>query len=413
MARIRTLTSRRNTGPLSERGATKAIPLGCTLLFGLFFFLPGLGVAGFLGVRPLLQVLAAQQWTATPATVLASEVKSSSSSDGNTYSVHIEYRYAWIESTYTSSRYDFVTGSSSGYKNKQRIVDQHPVGSTITAWVNPNNPAEAVIDRSVKLFYFGMIAFGGVFMLVGGGVMVMSFVGRKKAGEPPPPLSSTAGSRVDSIPARRVTDASGTLVLTPSAGPWMKALGALFIALFWNGIVSVFLFQVVKSFQKGRPEWILVLFLIPFVVVGLLMIVGFFHALLATLNPRVLLLIGPGNLRCGGRFTLDWEFVGSTHRLRDFSLVLEGVEKATYRQGTDTRTDEHVFHRTTLARREAGQPMENGSVALDFPAGLIHSFQASHNRIEWRLVVRGDIPKWPDLNETYPITLLPADSSRA
>ena len=47
-----------------------------------------------------------------------------------------------------------------------------------------------------------------------------------------------------------VTDASGTLVLTPSAGPWMKALGALFIALFWNGIVSVFV--GLRVFLSGR-----------------------------------------------------------------------------------------------------------------------------------------------------------------
>lgn len=52
--------------------------------------------------------------------------------------------------------------------------------------------------------------------------------------------------------------------------------GLLFINLFWNGIVGVFVVQLVKDFQ-----WFLALFLIPFEVIGLCMIAGLVFAITA------------------------------------------------------------------------------------------------------------------------------------
>ena len=52
--------------------------------------------------------------------------------------------------------------------------------------------------------------------------------------------------------------------------------GATFLVLFWDGIVGVFLMQLLKDFQ-----WTLFLFLLPFEAIGLLMVVGWFAVLTA------------------------------------------------------------------------------------------------------------------------------------
>lgn len=51
-----------------------------------------------------------------------------------------------------------------------------------------------------------------------------------------------------------------------SAAAVGSALGALGIALFWNGIVSVFVIELIRDFH-----WFLALFLVPFVVVGVVL----------------------------------------------------------------------------------------------------------------------------------------------
>ncbi len=65
-----------------------------------------------------------------------------------------------------------------------------------------------------------------------------------------------------------------------------KLIGMILIAAFWNGIVSVFLWQIVLSFRRGDPEWFLCLFMTPFVLVGLGLMAGVVYFLLALANPR-------------------------------------------------------------------------------------------------------------------------------
>jgi hypothetical protein len=49
-----------------------------------------------------------------------------------------------------------------------------------------------------------------------------------------------------------------------------------------------------------------------------------------------------------------------------------------------------------------------GQVGFVLPADTMHSFEAENNKIAWNLEIRGDIPKWPDVRESFPITVVPA-----
>lgn len=70
----------------------------------------------------------------------------------------------------------------------------------------------------------------------------------------------------------------GRALVFINRGRWSLAaiLGSLFICLFWNGIVSVFVLQLFKDFQ-----WLLAIFLIPFEVIGLVILFALLAALTA------------------------------------------------------------------------------------------------------------------------------------
>lgn len=396
-------------GRRSRRSGGNELSGGCGVLFGLAFLLPGLAVMYFLSIRPLLKIQDAKSWERVPAVVLSSRVKTHSG-DSTTYSVDITFEYEVNGQTFQSDRYNFVTGSSSGYESKRRVVAQYPVGHRFEAYVNPRNPSEAVISREFHWFFAGMFAFGGVFVLVGGGVAIASLRGgtnrRGKA------LKPGAAATDHSLPAPQEHDGRGNVLLKPETGPWAKVFGMLFITLFWNGIVSVFLFQVIQGWRSGRGEWFLTLFLIPFVLVGLGFLLGFFYSLLAAFNPRVLLLLSPGSPEPGDSFSLDWEFLGSTNRLREFRIRLEGTETATYRQGTRSYTDENVFFRRTLSHTDDRLAIGAGSVRVTLPEDIMHSFDAMNNKVKWTLKVHGPIDFWPDLNMSYPLVVLPKSAGR-
>jgi hypothetical protein len=100
-----------------------------------------------LGVRPIAKTIAAQSWIATPCRVLQAEVRSHDGDDWTTYSVYILYQYEFNGGTYKSDRYDFVGGSSSGYRGKALVVAGYETAAQPVCYVNPRNPYEAVLKR--------------------------------------------------------------------------------------------------------------------------------------------------------------------------------------------------------------------------------------------------------------------------
>lgn len=185
--------------------------------------------------------------------------------------------------------------------------------------------------------------------------------------------------------------------------------------LFWNGIVSVFVVIAISGHLEGDPEWFLTLFIIPFVLVGIALIVFFIRQMLVTTG------IGPTQVEISDHPLHPGEpcrlFVSQSGRLQINSLevLLVCEEEATYRQGTDTRTETREVHRQEVFRREGsevrrGLPFET-ECALKVPEGAMHSFKADHNRIKWKVVVQGDVAGWPDYKRSFPVIIRPSNGS--
>jgi hypothetical protein len=353
----------------------------------------------FLLVKPAARLLDARTWPELPCAVISSEVRSHDSDDGTTYSVDILYAYEFEGRPYRSNRYDFLGGSSSGYEGKREIVNRHPPGTRTVCYADPKDPAYAVLEREFRAKYLlGLIPV--VFVLVGAAGLAQSI----RAGGSHGPGTRSGAPREES---------RGEVILTPQTTPVTKLVGAIFLAVFWNGIISIFLSQVIAGWRHGSAPWFDTLFLTPFLLVGLFLVGLVFYQLLAMANPRPRLRLQAGRIQPGADVHLAWTLSGRVHRLGRLSVYLEGREEATYTRGTDRTTDRETFCTMIIADAETVPEFARGSARFSIPPDAMHSFAAPHNKVVWSLKVRGEIPRWPDVDEEFPLEVLPGESTGA
>ncbi len=365
-------------------------------LIGVIFTLVGAGLLIFWFLPTFTKAQASRNWQKTSCTIIFSRVKAHAGDDSTTYSVDVFYRYKVAGREYKSNRYRHFGGSSSGHEAKAEVVQRYPPGSEQVCYVDPESPEDAVLKPGVG--WAGLLGLiPGVFLLVG----VALLIGRMRA---------AASTRSPFGSQHLPDDATGgtePVVLKSTVSPLIKLLGISGVAIFWNGITSIFLWQVVKSFQRGHPEWFLTVFLIPFVLVGFGLLGAIVYFALALTNPRCRLQMDPVVLRPGKTLTATWEFRGSVHRLHRLRIFLEGREEATYQRGTSSYVDREVFARLLLAEITSWMEMNRGTAQCLLPMHTLPSFTAEHNKVIWALKVEGTIAHWPDVNEEYLITILP------
>ncbi|TXT38624.1 MAG: hypothetical protein FD138_316, partial [Planctomycetota bacterium] len=320
-------------------------------------------------LRPGLGMLQARNWVATPCTVVSSEVKP----DDGSLQLTVVFKYTVDQKDYESDTYCFTTMSSNTANGwKQQVVKDHPAGQQTTCFVNPNNPAEAVIepgwvpDMWWGLFPFPFLLVGGAALLVATGVIRLpsSTLRPTSSNWKPTPQVRALPRESEDFDSEDADDEDteepqpddGPVTLKPASTPLGTCLGVLFAALFWNGIVSIFVWQIFQQFRQGQIGgwgWFQVAFLVPFVLIGLGLIAGFFYS------------------------------------------------------GTTTHTDEATFAEILLVETFETFEIAEGETTATIPSDTMHSFAASHNKIEWSLIVKGDIQLWPDMSATFPITVLP------
>ena len=290
---------------MSRPLSSKANPRSLVVFFSIFALLGGGFGSPFFG-PPMVKVLDARHWKPTLCVIESSSVGSGSSqhtSSGSapTYRVNVTYRYDLDGRSYKGTRYQFLGGSSSG-RAAETGGDRrawYPPGKKTTCYVNPRDPGDAVIERGFTPdMWFALIPL--VFVVVGVWGMVYSTRAAKRAPD----------ARWQPAALRHAADFSavsaGARELKPSASPLGKLAFFLVFAAFWNGMISLLLGQVLRSWHTGRPEWGMAFFSVPFVLVGIGMIFAVFYQLLAFFKPRAHLRVDPGAVALGDAFTLEW-----------------------------------------------------------------------------------------------------------
>lgn len=387
--------------------------------FGVFL-VAGLGFSALFLV-PAWRNLQARSWPEVPCEVLESRVATHPGDDGATYCVEVRYRYTVDGRDYTSDRYHFFVGSTSGYEGKARVVEGLPPGARTVCFVDPDDPSEAVLERGFTVEYLWVL-FPLVFVAVGAGGMIMTWIGtrrltaRREVGWPdwlPAPDADAAveapggGDPVVSAIAADPSGAGAPLVLESRISPGGRLGCTVLVALVWNGIVGLFVWQLWEGWRAGSPDGCLALFLVPFVLVGALFLIGVPYQLLALFNPRPRAVLTPGTLELGESARLSWRFRGWPERIRRLRITLEGTEEADVSHGDSRRTRRETFASYDLLDTGLGLEIAGGSVQVEVPADTMHTFEAPDHRILWTLKVHGAIRLWPDVLEEMRVVVRP------
>ena len=401
--------------------------VGEALFFALFLLL-GCG-----GMVAIFAALVVPEWRVNrvfvehPCVVLDKRIGETKGEDGTLYRPEILIEYQIGGETYRVWTYDVRGAYSSGQRDKQKILDRFAVGQEYYCWFNPANPSEAVLARAYSWWLWLTFIVPASFIFLGGGGLIYAALGLGKSAERRAAMAKSA-ARLDPfdgadrskaefpcIPVdSNITDSPGTTLAfrlpTELSTAW-ALFGTLIACILWNGAVSVFAAAAVHSHLEGRPEWFLTFFVIPFLVVGIGLILFFLRLLaLATGIGPTLLEISDHPLHPGRSYRLLLSQAGRL-RFNSLELLLVCEEEATYRHGTDTRTETRRVHQQTVFRREGfevrrGVPFE-AECELAAPIGVMHSFKSEHNEVNWRLIVKGDAVGWPDFERSFPVIVYP------
>jgi hypothetical protein len=336
--------------------------------FGLLFVAIGAAVFVPMTLVPAIKLGISLTWEETPCSIVSTRMRSWSTDDGTSYRADVLYTYNAGGREWRSNRVDFFSFLTSGRADARAVLDRHPRASTTTCWIDPRNPARSVLERQFRPKHFlGLIPL--VFVLAGWAV---ANHGWKQLRTRRTPLG---------IVIEDDQDADAPVILKPEVGPVGKVGGALFFALFWNGIVSIFVWQAWKGWHAGDPDWFLTIFLGPFVLVGIASFFLVAYFLLSLANPRPRLTLTPSRPRLGDQLRLEWKFTG--------------------------RAEREVFASFDLADTSNDWEIPQGTVEIEVPADTMHSFEAENNKIIWEIKVEGEIEKWPDVGQNFSIAIRP------
>ncbi len=361
---------------------------------GLLFAVVGGAVFTFLFAVPCARTIASQGWEARPCTIVRSTVRSWSTDDGTSYRADVLYEYSAHGRDWRSNRVTFFSALSTGRSEARATRDHYKAGARSTAWIDPADPTRSVLEREFRpLHLLGLLPL--LFLFAGAALMRFGW------------KQLHAGGTYEVRRSERPTPAVSPVTLKPQLSPVGKVAGTLFFALFWNGIVSIFVWQAWKGWQTGHPDWFLTIFIIPFVLIGLASFAFVGHYTLALANPRPRITLQGGEPCLGDELRIDWIFTGRSSRLTHLRIFLEGREEATYQRGTDTVIEKEVFATVTLVDTTNDWEIPRGSAAVSIPDDTMHTFSGPSNKVVWELKVAGEIPRWPDVDQNFPVTIHP------
>ncbi|MFM7107911.1 MAG: DUF3592 domain-containing protein [Planctomycetaceae bacterium] len=304
-----------------------------------------------------------------------------------------------------------------------------PLGTDVPGWFDPADPGTIVLQRGFHWWMWGLtLLLPGALVAFGGSGLLRAL---RRWGRSEEAIAAAAGlpalTAAHAAPAPGhpgvpacddMTNSPGTVLRwrLPLESPESWTLVGLgLFAGAWNAVLAVLAIGAGLDFAGGRRHWFLLGLLVPVVAVGAAAVAGFVRALiLRTAVGTTQLEIADHPLRPGGRYDVLLAQGGSGD-LHELSMTLECEEQATFRQGTDTRTETLVVHREPLrtwgdVHVAPGTRFEAlGAVAI--PADAMHSFASEHNAVRWRIVVRGVPVRWPPFTRMFPVVVFPPESA--
>lgn len=194
--------------------------------------------------------------------------------------------------------------------------------------------------------------------------------------------------------------------------PAWRLLAATIFTLLWNAVTCVLSVWAIRSHVAGQGDLYLTIILVPFLAIGGWSIYYLLRLIVVHTG------MGPTTVEVAdlpfqaGRDYRVSVWQQGHIRVFQFEICLVCEEEATYHQGTDCRTEvREVFRRVVFEQSdfliEPSQAFQC-SFLLSVPVDVMHSFQAPHNSVHWRLVVRGSAEGWPEFRRAFPLVVHPS-----
>jgi len=331
--------------------------------------------------------------------------------------------------THSDSKAQAESLYSPGRADKQAIVNEFIINREYYCWYDPQSPEVVLL---VQGYYWGLwlaLIVPISFVVLGGAGVTHSLLYATTSAERRAVLTRRAGrmelfdapqtpsEEYPNIPdGSTITDSPGTtltyrLPIRTSSAWILVLLGAS--CVIWNVLVAISAGYAINNHLEGRPDWVLPVFLIPFVLVGIGMTVYFVYRLLVANGIGPTLIEISDHPLVPGRLYQIFISQSGGLRLKSFSVRLVCEEEATYRQGTDIRVQRCLVHDQELVQHtdleiRRGTPFEV-RCELQMPERAMHSFRSNHNEIRWKLLVEGRLPRWAGFHRDFAVIVHPGE----
>lgn len=181
-------------------------------------------------------------------------------------------------------------------------------------------------------------------------------------------------------------------------------VAALVLSLFGLGFTLIPASILWATANKGLVGGSICTFF--FLLIGLVVDAIAVYLILKSFNPKPVMVLSEPAVYPGSEFEVGWMFRGKTSSIQHLKLELIGIEKVSYRQGTSTRTEESIFHRSTLMETSEPEEIAKGFCMAVIPSDSMHSFKSKNNEILWQFTLHGTIARWPDVDDSFPLQVL-------
>jgi hypothetical protein len=367
-------------------------------LFALPFF--GVGVWMLWSIGTLFADAARMaDWAPVPATVSSGGYETHSGDDSDTYEAYGEYYYEFNGRGYYGSRVSIAGGADNIGDYQQdlgrMLSAARARGETVSVYVDPDNPADSVVDRSIR---WGLVGFKSIFLIVfggfGGGLLI--FTWRQ------PPEKDKSDPRYQDRPWL-LDDAWQTPTVRSSSKASM--IGVWIFAIIWN-LVSAPLPFIMFEEVVERHNYIALVGLL-FTMVGIGMLVWAIRRTLewrrfgptpVTLDPF------PGSIggHVGGTIDLNLPFDSQT----EFELTLTNINSYVSGSGKNrSRKEKAGWQDSVVAHAESSSAGGTRlSFRFDVPDGLPESDadRDGDSYTIWRLDLSAEL-EGADLDRSFDI----------
>ena len=409
-------------------GSSKLGSVGEAFFFSVFLLV---GLAAFsmmLMTTVWPELRANRHFVETKCKVLSRAISEHRGESGVTYRPDVQIEFEVAGEKYRPTAYDAARAFSTGREKAQQAIDQFQVGKEYPCWYDPMDPQDVVLVLGYSGGTYLLLLVPLSFIAIGGGGLTYTLWHWGTSAERRSAIAQRAasidllndpiGQRGDFPQIPSDTDwksSPGTKLayrLPIGSAPGWQLFAVFATCLIWNGITSVFVVFAIRSHLQGRPEWFLTIFIIPFVVIGIVIIYALIRQLLITTG------VGPTRmeisqhpLQPGSECELYLSQEGRL-KMNTLEVLLVCDEQATYRQGTDTRTDHRRVFKRSVYRRDNFEidqavPFEQ-QWKIRVPENVMHSFKSTHNEVKWKLLVKANLAGWPDFEREYPVLVFPS-----